>query len=114
MRKILMASPETDRAAADAETIAANPTYQMLKSKRSRFGWILAIIMLIVYYGYVSLIAFEKELLSIPIGTGVITWGIPAGFGVIVFTILITIFYVLRANKEFDDLTEKVKQEVLK
>jgi len=70
--------------------------------------------MLIVYYGYVSLIAFEKELLAIPVGSGVITWGIPVGFGVIVFTILITIVYVMRANKEFDDLTEKVKQEVLK
>ncbi|MEQ1607478.1 MAG: DUF485 domain-containing protein [Hyphomonadaceae bacterium] len=109
-----MASPETDRAAVDAETIAANPTYQLLKSKRSGFGWILAIIMLVVYYGYVSLIAFEKELLAIPIGSGVITWGVPVGFGVIIFTIVITIVYVMRANKEFDDLTEKVKQEVLK
>ena len=31
------------------------------------------------------------------------TWGIPIGFGVIVFTILITGVYVRRANGEFDD-----------
>lgn len=32
----------------------------------------------------------------------------------IVFTILITGFYVQRANREFDELTEKVKREALK
>ncbi|HOZ28462.1 MAG TPA: DUF485 domain-containing protein [Hyphomonadaceae bacterium] len=97
-----------------ADRIAADPNYQLLKSKRSRFGWTLAIIMLIVYYGYVLLIAFGKELLATPIGNSVITWGIPAGFGVIVFTILITSVYILRANSEFDELTEKVKAEALK
>lgn len=97
-----------------ADRIAADPNYQLLKSKRSRFGWTLAIIMLIVYYGYVLLIAFGKELLATPIGNSVITWGIPAGFGVIVFTILITSVYILRANSEFDELTDKVKAEALK
>ena len=97
-----------------ADRIAADPNYQLLKSKRSRFGWTLAIIMLIVYYGYVLLIAFGKELLATPIGNSVITWGIPAGFGVIVFTIPITSVYILRANSEFDELTEKVKAEALK
>ena len=48
------------------------------------------------------------------IGDGVMTWGIPIGFGVIVFTIVITAIYVQRANSEFDDLTEKVKREALK
>ncbi len=102
-----MDTPQVDR-------IAAEPNYQLLKSRRSRFGWTLSIIMLIVYYGYVLFIAFGKELLAMPIGSSVITWGIPAGFGVIVFTILITGFYVQRANREFDELTEKVKREALK
>ena len=42
------------------------------------------------------------------------TWGIPIGFGVIVFTILITGVYVRRANGEFDELSEKVRREALK
>ena len=45
---------------------------------------------------------------------GVITWGIPIGFGVILFTIAVTAYYVQRANSEFDDLSEKVKREALK
>ncbi|MGR7997332.1 MULTISPECIES: DUF485 domain-containing protein [unclassified Xanthobacter] len=97
-----------------ADRIAANPDYQRLKSTRSRFGWILTIAMLIVYYGFIVLIAFDKQVLAARIGAGVMTWGIPIGFGVIVFTILITAVYVRRANGEFDTLSEKIKAEVLK
>lgn len=93
-----------------AERIARNPNYQALKDKRTRFGWILTIAMLVVYYGYILLIAFNKELLSARIGDGVMTWGIPIGFGVIVFTIIITAVYVRRANSEFDTLNEQIKQ----
>lgn len=97
-----------------AARIAADPNYQALKSRRSRFGWILTLAMLIVYYGFILLIAFRKDVLAARIGDGVMTWGIPIGFGVIVFTIVITAVYVRRANGEFDALSEKIKQEVLK
>ncbi len=97
-----------------AEKISANPDYQRLKNTRSRFGWTLTIAMLVVYYGYILLIAFDKELLATRIGNGVTTWGIPIGFGVIIFTIVLTAVYVRRANREFDYLTEKVRAEALK
>jgi uncharacterized membrane protein (DUF485 family) len=96
-----------------AERIERNPDYQALKARRSRFGWSLTLAMLVVYYGFILLIAFSKGLLSARIGDGVMTWGIPIGFGVILFTILVTGIYVHRANHEFDDLTAKVKREVL-
>lgn len=96
------------------DRIERDPNYQILKARRSRFGWMLTLAMLVVYYGFILLIAFRKDLLSVRIGEGVMTWGIPIGFGVIVFTILITGVYVRRANSEFDDLTEKVKREALK
>lgn len=97
-----------------AARIAADPNYQLLKAKRSRFGWLLTLAMLIVYYGFILLIAFEKGILAARMGSGVMTWGIPIGFGVIVFTILITAIYVRRANGEYDELSEKIKQQVLK
>lgn len=97
-----------------AERIEADPNYQLLRTTRSRFGWSLTIAMMVVYYGFILLIAFRKDLLAAPIGGGVTTWGIPIGFGVIVFTIAITAIYVRRANSEFDELTEKVKRKALK
>ena len=94
-----------------ATKIAANPKYQKLVRTRSSFGWILTMIMMVVYYGYIALIAFNKEVLSARLGEGVMTVGIPVGFGVIVFTILITGFYVRRANSEFDQLTREIVEE---
>lgn len=91
--------------------IVANPKYQRLTSTRSSFGWLLTAIMLIVYYGYIAIIAFDKEMLAARLGEGVMTLGIPVGFGVIVFTIIITGIYVRRANSEFDALTQEIVKE---
>ena len=104
---------EDARPAIDAMVarIEANPKYHELKRKRSSFGWLLTILMLLVYYGYVGLIAFDKELLAKPLGAGVTTLGIPIGLGVIVFTVLITGLYVRRANSEYDRLTAEILKD---
>ncbi len=96
------------------QRIASHPKYQELTAKRSSFGWWLTLAMMIVYYGFIVLVAFNKEFLSQKLGAGVMTVGIPVGFGVIVFTIVITAIYVRRANSEFDELTEALKKAVLK
>jgi uncharacterized membrane protein (DUF485 family) len=88
--------------------IRANPKYQELKAKRSSFGWTLTILMMVVYYGYIALIAFNKPFLSQKMGAGVTTIGVPIGMGVIIFTIVITGIYVRRANSEFDALTKQI------
>ena len=93
------------------ERIQRNPKYLQLKSTRGRYGWTLAILMLIVYYGYIALIAFDKEFLAKPLGAGVTTIGIPIGMAVIVFSIVITGLYVRRANSEFDALTREIIEE---
>jgi uncharacterized membrane protein (DUF485 family) len=91
--------------------IVANPKYQQLVSARSSFGWILTAIMMLVYYGFIAIIAFNKELFSQRLGEGVMTVGIPVGLGVIVFTVIITGIYVRRANSEFDTLTQEIVKE---
>lgn len=95
------------------QRIASHPKYRELKAKRTRFGWTLTAMMMVVYYGFILLVAFNKPFLAQRLGEGVMTLGIPIGFGVIVFTIVITAYYVRRANAEFDTLTEAVSKEVL-
>ena len=97
-----------------ANRIASHPKYQELKAKRSSFGWILTILMMIVYYGFIALVAYNKELMATKIGSGVTTLGMPIGLFVIAFTIIITGIYVRRANSEYDDLTEEIKKAVSK
>ena len=94
--------------------IRANPKYQELRRKRSSFGWWLTAAMMVVYYGYIALLSWNKEFLSQHIGSGVTTIGVPIGMGVIVFTIVITGIYVRRANSEFDALTKQILEDVAK
>jgi uncharacterized membrane protein (DUF485 family) len=96
------------------QRIAQHPKYQELKAKRSSFGWTLTILMLLVYYGFILLVAFGKPFLSQKLGMGVTSIGMPIGLGVILFTIGITAIYVRRANSEFDSLTDAVTREVLR
>ena len=97
------------------DRIRANPKYQELVSKRNSYGWIMTILMLVVYYGYIVLVAFNKEFLAQKLGAGAVTSvGIPIGVGVIVFTIVITGIYIRRANTEFDALKEQVIKEATK
>ena len=97
-----------------ATRIAAHPKYQELKSKRSSFGWWLALSMMVVYYGFILLVAFNKPFLATRLGEGVMTVGMPIGLAVIVFTIVITAIYVRRANSEFDSLSAELNKAVLK
>ena len=90
------------------EKIQRDPAYLQLRSKRNKLGLTLTVLMLVVYYGYVALIAFDKEFLAQPIGAGVTTLGIPMALFVIIFTVAITLFYIRRANNEFDKLTAKI------
>ncbi|KQS55398.1 hypothetical protein ASG17_04755 [Brevundimonas sp. Leaf363] len=92
--------------------IADNPKYRALVKERSRLGWTLATVMFAFYVAYLLLIAFDKALLAKPIFAGGVTsWGIPAGFGLIVFAILIVAFYVARANSRFDRLTREILED---
>ena len=94
------------------QKIKGDPNYHKLVKVRSTFGWWLTAAMMVVYYGYILLIAFNKEFLASNTGAGVMTWGMPIGLFVIVFTVIITGIYVRRANREYDDLTTAIAARV--
>lgn len=95
--------------------IRANPKYQEFVSTRSRYSTIMAILGAVAYYGFILLVAYDKEFLASKIGEGyTMSIGIPIGVGVIAFTILITWIYVRRANSEFDDINAEVIREAQK
>jgi uncharacterized membrane protein (DUF485 family) len=94
------------------QQLKRDPNYHELVKTRSRFGWWLTAAMMVVYYGYIVLIAFDKEFLAAKTGDGVMTWGMPIGLFVIVFTVLITGVYVRRANNKYDQLTQAIHAKV--
>jgi len=95
-----------------AARVQANPKYHMLVSSRSVFSIWMTIAVMVVYYGYILLIAFDKEWLGSKLAAGMTTSiGIPLGVGVIVITVILTNIYVRRANTEFDQLNAEIIKE---
>jgi len=90
--------------------VTGDPVYVELNRRRSRLAWVLTAIMLIVYYGFILIVAFSPATLFLPVGTGVMTIGFPMGVAVIVSAIGLTGLYVYKANTEFDRLTEELKR----
>jgi uncharacterized membrane protein (DUF485 family) len=91
------------------EKIKNNPKYKELVIKRSTFAWLLTACMLVIYYGFIFLIAYDPSFLGTPISEGgVTTIGFPIGIAVILSAIVLTALYVQRANGEFDELTKQL------
>ncbi len=58
-------------------------------AERTRFGWTLTILMLVVYFGFIGLIAFDKSLLAVKVG-GTASLGLFMGVFVILFAFALT------------------------
>jgi cation/acetate symporter len=97
------------------ERMRVNPKFQKLVHERGRFAWTLSAIVLILFYGFFMLVAFNPGLLAQKIFEGSM-W--PIGYTIelclFVFFWLLTVVYVRRANGEFDDLTAELIKEAQK
>lgn len=84
--------------------------FKELVSKRWSISSTLTAVILIVYFGFVLLLAFDKSILAQKIGEHV-TIGIPIGIGVIVIAWLLTGIYVKWANTTYDAEVQKIKNK---
>jgi uncharacterized membrane protein (DUF485 family) len=97
------------------DRVTKNPKFHEFVAMRSRYSIIMAIISAAAYYGFILLVAYNKEFLAQKLGPGMTTsLGVPIGVGVIVFTIILTWIYVRRANSEFDETNARIIAEAQK
>ena len=82
-----------------------------LDSRRWRIAVTLTVAMMVIYFGFILLVAFAPGFLAIKIGT-VTTIGIPLGLLVIVSAFVLTGIYVAKANTSFDRLNDELLREV--
>ena len=87
--------------------VQKNPKFAELVSKKTSFGWMLSIVMLAIYYGFILILAFNPQSLGTSLSGGVITVGIPVGLFIIISAFLLTGVYVRKANTEFDQLNQE-------
>ena len=97
------------------DRITANPKFLEFVAMRSTYSIIMAIVSAAAYYGFILLVAYNKEFLATKVGVGAtMSVGVPIGVGVILFTIVLTWIYVRRANTEFDAINESIIKEAQK
>ncbi|MGA8496218.1 MAG: DUF485 domain-containing protein [Xanthobacteraceae bacterium] len=96
---------------ATVKQIESDPNFKKLVHDRTSFGWTMSIIMLVIYYGFIALVAFAPSVIAVKIA-GSITLGIVLGLAIILAAILLTGIYVMRANAEYDDLTAAIVAKV--
>jgi uncharacterized membrane protein (DUF485 family) len=94
------------------DKVLQNPRFQELVRQRSSFAWSLSIAMLVIYFGFILLVAFAKGLLATKIGAGVTSLGILLGLAVIVAAFVLTGTYVRRANSRFDEMTQSLTRDL--
>lgn len=94
--------------------VRENPKFNQLVRTRSRLTWGLSFLVLGSYCVFMAIVAFSPEWLHTPLTeNSVLTTGIPAGAAIILFSWLVTGWYVYRANTSFDVLGAAVLEESL-
>lgn len=89
--------------------IRRNPRFTELVEKRTRFATILAATVLVIFYGFVLLVAFAPDVIGRRLFEGSnLTFGIAAGLFQFIFFWILTLMYVRRANGEFDDINNEI------
>lgn len=83
--------------------------FKNLIKKRWTFSFIMLIVLFVIYFGYVFTIALNKELIAQKVGEYT-TVGIYMTVGVIIAAWLLTVIYVVWANKVYDPEVEELKK----
>ncbi|MBD2836361.1 DUF485 domain-containing protein [Pseudomonas sp. JM0905a] len=94
----------------DLDRIRENPDFIQLVRRKQRLTWSLTAAMLVIYYGFVLLVAFAPGVLGQSLNGGVTSVGMLVGVVIILLSFALTGIYVKRTNV-LDPLNDKVRQE---
>ncbi|QKF58664.1 DUF485 domain-containing protein [Aliarcobacter lanthieri] len=95
------------------DRIEANPKYKELLRKRNSLALKLGIFVLVMFYSFITIVAFNKDLFATKVAEGYVTTiAFPIALAILVISFLTTLVYVKKANGEFDDLTNEIKKDV--
>ena len=87
-----------------------DPDFKDLVARKNRISSILTVLTLVIYYGFILLIAFKRDLFANKTA-GNVTLGVFLGIGVIIACFLLTGVYVRWANRNYDAMVDRLKQK---
>jgi uncharacterized membrane protein (DUF485 family) len=101
----------SDAPGRDARRVLDSPDFRRLVVRRWTISLLLTAALFLAYYGFILLVALDKELLARKIGA-VTTLGIPLAVAVIVVAWALTAIYVAWANRGYDRAVDRLKKEL--
>ncbi len=93
------------------EDILNDDDFKALRSQKNSISIILTVLELVLYFGFIALIAFNKDFLSQKI-YGAITVGIPIAVGTIVLSWIFTGIYIRWANTKYDGMVKNLRDKI--
>ena len=95
----------------NTDEILRSQAFKKLVKNRWNVSLSFTFVMLFVYIGFLLYVAYDKELLKMPIGDS-LNLAIVVGLGIILFSWLITGVYVYWANNYYDKSVNEIKKEI--
>jgi uncharacterized membrane protein (DUF485 family) len=91
--------------------ILDDPEFKELARQKDKVSLILTITELVLYFGFIGLIAYNKPFLATKLSAGsATTIGIPIAVGVIVLSWVLTGIYIFWANSVYDEKVKRIKK----
>jgi len=87
-----------------------DPEFKDLVARKNRITLILTLVTLVIYYGFILLIAYRRETFGSKI-FGNVTFGIVLGIGVILSCWVLTGIYVRWANQRYDAMVARLQEK---
>src|SRR5574340_987596 len=94
------------------EDLLNDEDFKSLVGKKNTISWILTVLELVLYFGFIALIAFNKPFLAQKMSEGkATTIGIPIAVGTILLSWVLTGIYIFWANTKYDSMVKKLKDK---
>ncbi len=93
-----------------AHQILDDPEFQELARQKNKISLILTIVELVLYFGFIGLIAYNKPFLAQKMEGSATTYGIPIAVGVIILSWILTGIYIFWANSVYDEKVKSIKK----
>jgi|RhiMetdeSRZDD1v2_1073273.scaffolds.fasta_scaffold465185_2 uncharacterized membrane protein (DUF485 family) len=87
----------------------ASDALHELSARRTRIASILTAVMMVAYFGFILLVAFDKPAVGTLLAGGRISLGILLGAAVILLAPILTTIYVRWANRHYDGALEALR-----
>jgi uncharacterized membrane protein (DUF485 family) len=95
----------------NTQEVLDSAEFKELMRRKNSISLVLTALTLIVYFGFMLLLAFGQQVLAAKVSRSA-TLGIPLGIGVIVLAWILTGIYVRWANTKYDEMVARVKAKV--